>query len=274
MYLWQDHGLFGVFHPAARLVPRRKKGVGAGRIQGRRVRRDPRRRGHGRRTSASAGSSCSLTGFYLWYWPGVRRWATAFVIRRGRGRFATNMSLHKVVGLVVFVPLVVITFTGVSVRVPEHEGLVREHHARADAAPSCGCRPNPRSRSPAKGRTPLDADATRAAIRARSRSGSSHGLEPPVRRDGNVERVGRPRLQPVDTRGRRAATSTSCSTSTRARRCTTARPRTATSSTRRGPTGSFPLHTGDFAGNHEPNDLGRDRDRARSRSASRAPRCG
>ena len=57
-----------------------------------------------------------LTGFYLWYWPGVRRWATAFVIRRGRGRFAFHMSVHKVVGLVVWMPLLVIAFTGAASR--------------------------------------------------------------------------------------------------------------------------------------------------------------
>ena len=53
-----------------------------------------------------------LSGFYLWYWPGVRRWATAFVIRRGRGRSRSTCRVHKVVGLVVWMPLLVIAFTG------------------------------------------------------------------------------------------------------------------------------------------------------------------
>ena len=47
MYLWQDHGIFGVFDPESgwcRAVGRRR----TRRRQGRRVRRDPRRHGHGR----------------------------------------------------------------------------------------------------------------------------------------------------------------------------------------------------------------------------------
>ena len=59
-----------------------------------------------------------LTGFYVWYWPGVRRWATAFAIKRGRGAFAFNMSLHKVIGFVVWVPLLVVAFTGIAFAFP------------------------------------------------------------------------------------------------------------------------------------------------------------
>src|SRR4029079_11172734 len=59
-----------------------------------------------------------LTGFYLWYWPAVRRWATALVIRRNRGAFAFNMSVHKVVGLVVWLPLTVVAFTGAAFAFP------------------------------------------------------------------------------------------------------------------------------------------------------------
>jgi uncharacterized iron-regulated membrane protein len=59
-----------------------------------------------------------LTGFYLWYWPGVRRWATALVVRRGRGAFAFNLSLHRVVGLIVWVPLLIVAFTGAAFAFP------------------------------------------------------------------------------------------------------------------------------------------------------------
>ena len=58
------------------------------------------------------------TGFYLWYWPGVRRWATALVVKRGRGAFAFNLSLHRVIGLVTWVPLTVIAFTGAAFAFP------------------------------------------------------------------------------------------------------------------------------------------------------------
>jgi uncharacterized iron-regulated membrane protein len=55
-----------------------------------------------------------LTGFYLWYWPGVKRWANAVRIQRGRGRFTFQMSLHKAIGFVVWIPLLVIAFTGIT----------------------------------------------------------------------------------------------------------------------------------------------------------------
>jgi hypothetical protein len=42
----------------------------------------------------------------------------AFVIRRRRGPFAFNLSVHKVVGFVVWVPLAVITFTGAAFAFP------------------------------------------------------------------------------------------------------------------------------------------------------------
>ena len=62
-----------------------------------------------------------LTGFYLWYWPGVKRWANALRIQRGRGRFTFNMSLHKVIGFLVWIPLTVIAFTGIVFAFPNIE---------------------------------------------------------------------------------------------------------------------------------------------------------
>jgi uncharacterized iron-regulated membrane protein len=59
-----------------------------------------------------------VTSFYLWYWPGVRRWATALRVRRDRGRFTFNMGLHKVIGFVVWVPLLVVSFTGIAFAFP------------------------------------------------------------------------------------------------------------------------------------------------------------
>ena len=59
-----------------------------------------------------------LTGFYVWYWPGVRRWATAFVIKRGRGAFTFNLTLHKVIGIVVWGPLLLVAFTGIAFAFP------------------------------------------------------------------------------------------------------------------------------------------------------------
>src|SRR5262245_20634945 len=115
MYLWQDHGPFNAFGSHGWCMD-----------------------GNGGEEGGVVGVVCDvvpndmdvvawfgvgwivvlLTGFYLWYWPGVRRWATAFVIRRGRGAFTFNMSLHKVVGFVVWIPLLVVSFTGIAFAFP------------------------------------------------------------------------------------------------------------------------------------------------------------
>ena len=55
-----------------------------------------------------------LTGFHIWYWPGVKRWSRAVRVQRGRGRFTFHLSLHKVIGFLVWVPLLAIAFTGIT----------------------------------------------------------------------------------------------------------------------------------------------------------------
>lgn len=59
-----------------------------------------------------------LSGFYVWYWPGAKRWANATRVRRGRGRFTFQLDLHKAVGLLSFVPLVAVTVTGINFAFP------------------------------------------------------------------------------------------------------------------------------------------------------------
>ena len=111
MYLWQDHGLFGVFDPE-RVVPRRtrtatSRGRGAWSCD---VIPDGEDMVAG---SPSGSSSCcspastSGTGRACAVGDRLRDPAQA-------GPFAFNMSLHKFVGLVVFVPLLVIAFTGLA----------------------------------------------------------------------------------------------------------------------------------------------------------------
>lgn len=117
MYLWQDHGLFGVFDPVDGWCRLDTAGAEPGGARGVLCDVLP----DGMDTVAWMGLGwivVLLTGFYLWYWPGVRRWATAFALRRGRGSFAFNLSVHKVVGLVVWVPLVVVAFTGAAFSFP------------------------------------------------------------------------------------------------------------------------------------------------------------
>jgi uncharacterized iron-regulated membrane protein len=117
MYLWQDHGVAGVFDPETGWCRRDSGGAEPGGVRG--VVCDVMPDGMDIvGYMAIAFVVVLLTGFYLWYWPGVRRWATAFVIRRRRGPFAFNLSIHKVVGFVVWVPLLVVTFTGAAFAFP------------------------------------------------------------------------------------------------------------------------------------------------------------
>jgi uncharacterized iron-regulated membrane protein len=117
IYLWQDHGVFGVFHPVDGWCRLNAEGIEPGGAKG--VVCDVLPDGMDLVAWLGLGwIVVLLTGFYLWYWPGVRRWATAFVVRRDRGPFALNMSLHKVIGFVVWVPLLVVAFTGVAFAFP------------------------------------------------------------------------------------------------------------------------------------------------------------
>ena len=117
MYLWQDHGVFGAFDPESGWCRVTAEGVEPGGLEG--VVCDVLPDGQDMVAYLGLGwIVVLLTGFYLWYWPGVRRWATALVIRRSRGAFAFNMSVHKVVGLVVWLPLAVVAFTGAAFALP------------------------------------------------------------------------------------------------------------------------------------------------------------
>jgi uncharacterized iron-regulated membrane protein len=118
MYLWQDNGVFGVFDPESGWCKLDADGHEPGGVRG--VVCDVIPAGDDMVAwLALAWMVVLLTGFYLWYWPGVKRWATALVIKRGRGAFTFNMSVHKVVGLVVWVPLMAITFTGIAFAFPK-----------------------------------------------------------------------------------------------------------------------------------------------------------
>ena len=110
-YLWQDYGLFGAFDPETGWCRPNADGHEPGGAKG--VACDVLPDGMDMIGWFSlAFIVVLLTGFYLWYWPGVRRWATALVVKRGRGRFAFHLSLHRVVGLVFWVPLLIVAFTG------------------------------------------------------------------------------------------------------------------------------------------------------------------
>lgn len=117
LYLWQDHGIFGVFDEDDGWCRLDIEGNEPGGLRGAVCDVIPT----GDQMVAWFGVGMIvviLSGFYLWYWPGVHRWATAVVLKRGKGRFAFNMSLHKVIGFVVWVPLLVIAFTGMAFSFP------------------------------------------------------------------------------------------------------------------------------------------------------------
>ena len=121
MYLWQDWGLFGVFDADEGWCRAGPDGIEPGGFRG--VVCDVIPDGMDLIGWFGLGwIVVLLTGFYLWYWPGVRRWATAFAVRRSRGSFAFNMSLHKAIGLVVWIPLLVVTFTGAAFAFPNLKG--------------------------------------------------------------------------------------------------------------------------------------------------------
>jgi uncharacterized iron-regulated membrane protein len=120
-----------------------------------------------------------LTGFYLWYWPGVRRWARAFRIQRKRGPFAFNMSLHKVIGLIVWVPLLAIAFTGIAFAFPS----LSNWYERATPAQRGFYLWSPSedlvSSPPEDGAEPIGLDAAVAAIEDRFPDRTVEGLLPP-----------------------------------------------------------------------------------------------
>ncbi|HEV7720162.1 MAG TPA: PepSY-associated TM helix domain-containing protein, partial [Iamia sp.] len=91
--LWQDHGVLNVFHPDDGWCRPDGDGAEPGGPKG--VVCDVIPDGLDLIGWFAVGFFFILTsGFYLWYWPNVRRWATALVIKRGRGRFQFHLSLH------------------------------------------------------------------------------------------------------------------------------------------------------------------------------------
>jgi uncharacterized iron-regulated membrane protein len=155
-YLWQDQGIFGVFDPEDGWCRAGADGHEPGGVKG--IACDVIPDGMDLVAWFAMGFLVLLlSGFYLWYWPGVRRWATALVIKRGRGRFALHMSLHKVVGLVVWAPLVVVAFTGAAFAFPNLSGWF-ENASPAQRDFSLWTHPEDLTSSPKDGREPIGFD--------------------------------------------------------------------------------------------------------------------
>ncbi|MEW6476452.1 MAG: PepSY domain-containing protein [Actinomycetota bacterium] len=61
----------------------------------------------------------TLIGFYIWYFPKVKHWFRNLRIRTKRGFFLFNLDLHRTLGLLVLLPLTVISFTGAAFSYPD-----------------------------------------------------------------------------------------------------------------------------------------------------------
>ncbi len=177
MYLWQDHGVFGVFDPNDGWCKLDAGGAEPGGVRG--VVCDVIPTGEDMVAWFAVGwIVVLLTGFYLWYWPGVRRWATAFLVRRGRGAFTFNMSLHKVVGLLVWVPLTAIAFTGAAFAFPAMRDWFQDATPARDGF-ELWAAPEDAVSGPADGRTPLDLDQLVEIVEARYPGRTIEGITPP-----------------------------------------------------------------------------------------------
>ncbi|MGH9023598.1 MAG: PepSY domain-containing protein, partial [Acidimicrobiia bacterium] len=61
----------------------------------------------------------TLSGAYIWYLPRVRNRLQTMRIRRKRGWFIFSLDLHRTLGLLVLIPLTVISFTGAAFAFPD-----------------------------------------------------------------------------------------------------------------------------------------------------------
>lgn len=175
-FLWQDHGLLGAFDPDTgwcRPVDGHEPGGAKG------VACDVLPDGQDMVGWFALGFIVVLlTGFHLWYWPGVKRWATALLVRRGRGRFAFHLSLHKVVGLVVWVPLTVIAFTGAAFAFPNMDKWF-ENATPAQRDVVLWTTPDDLRSSRAAGRDPIGLDRAVALAEQRYPDRAIDSVQPP-----------------------------------------------------------------------------------------------
>ncbi|MGH9012089.1 MAG: PepSY domain-containing protein [Acidimicrobiia bacterium] len=61
----------------------------------------------------------SVLGFYIWYFPKVKHWFRNLRIRSRQGFFLFNLDLHRTLGLLVLLPLTIISFTGATFSFPD-----------------------------------------------------------------------------------------------------------------------------------------------------------
>jgi uncharacterized iron-regulated membrane protein len=125
------------------------------------------------------------TGFYLWYWPGVKRWARAVRVRRRRGAFTFNLDLHKAVGFLAVGPLLIVAFTGAAFAFPLMKNLYeRTTPAQADFELWTPPEEGVLSVAPPLDARPITADEAVEAVRAAHPTWRVDSVTPPADETG------------------------------------------------------------------------------------------
>jgi uncharacterized iron-regulated membrane protein len=124
----------------------------------------------------------SVLGFYIWYFPKVKHWFRNLRIRTRRGFFLFNLDLHRTLGLIVLLPLTVISFTGATFSFPDMKLLwERLTPAKLDYVQNEPAEP-PESVEPDEGKEIdiLTTDEARQFIAERYPNYRLNSLEPPL----------------------------------------------------------------------------------------------
>jgi uncharacterized iron-regulated membrane protein len=124
----------------------------------------------------------TVTGFYIWYFPKVKHWFRNLRIRSRQGFFLFNLDLHRTLGLLVLVPLAVISFTGATFSFPDMKLLwERLTPAKLDYTQNEPAEP-PESQEPDEGKDfeVLTTDGAWQFIKDRYPNHRLNSLEPPV----------------------------------------------------------------------------------------------
>ncbi|HZI36779.1 MAG TPA: PepSY domain-containing protein, partial [Acidimicrobiia bacterium] len=124
----------------------------------------------------------TVTGFYIWYFPKVKHWFRNLRIRTRQGFFLFNLDLHRTLGLLILLPLAVISFTGATFSFPDMKLLwERLTPAKLDYTQNEPAEP-PESQEPDEGKDfeVLTTDGAWQLIKQRYPNHRLNSLEPPV----------------------------------------------------------------------------------------------
>jgi uncharacterized iron-regulated membrane protein len=125
----------------------------------------------------------SLSGLWLW-WPGVRRLARGFRVRRGQGPYKRDHDLHKVLGFAALPFLVMWAFTGAAWELPVLErawyavmpGSNPPEHQEATSRPGSGDGVSPTEAERIAQRLVPDAELVSVSIPDRAKPDSAYSV--------------------------------------------------------------------------------------------------